>query len=32
MTERFNRKLFDMLGTLDPDKKSKWKGYVAPLD
>lgn len=31
MTERFNRTLFDMLGTLDPDKKTKWKEYVAPL-
>ena len=31
MSERFNRTLFDILGTLNPDQKTKWKEYVAPL-
>jgi hypothetical protein len=31
MSERFNRTLFDMLGKLNPDQKTKWKEYVAPL-
>lgn len=30
-TERFNRTLLGMLGTLDSDKKSDWPDYVAPL-
>lgn len=31
MTERFNRTLISMLGTLESDKKRNWKQYVAPL-
>ena len=31
MTERFNRTLLNMLGTLESDKKSDWKSYIAPL-
>lgn len=31
MTERFNRTLISMLGTLETDKKRNWKQYVAPL-
>ena len=31
MTERFNRTLLGMLGTLEPDKKAHWHKYVAPL-
>nr|XP_034334826.1 uncharacterized protein LOC117691986 [Crassostrea gigas] len=31
MTERFNRTLLDMLGTLEPHQKINWKSYVAPL-
>ncbi|KAK3086508.1 hypothetical protein FSP39_019394 [Pinctada imbricata] len=31
MTERFNRTLLDMLGTLEPQQKSNWKPHVAPL-
>ncbi|XP_062600140.1 uncharacterized protein LOC134261723 [Saccostrea cucullata] len=31
MTERFNRTLLDMLGTLEPHQKSNWKSHVAPL-
>ena len=31
MTERFNRTLLDMLGTLEPQMKSNWKPHVAPL-
>lgn len=29
--ERFNRTLLSMLGTLDPDKKSRWSQYVCQL-
>ena len=31
MTERFNRTLISMLGTLDTEQKKDWKQYVAPL-
>ena len=31
MTERFNRTLLNMLGTLDPSKKCDWKAHVATL-
>ena len=31
MTERFNRSLLDMLGTLEPHQKPSWKPHVAPL-
>ena len=31
MTERFNRSLLDMLGTLEPQQKPSWKPHVAPL-
>jgi transposase InsO family protein len=31
MTERFNRTLLGMLGTLEPEKKHDWKSFVAPL-
>lgn len=31
MTERFNRTLLDMLGTLEPHQKINWKSHVAPL-
>lgn len=31
MTERFNRTLMGMLGTLEADQKQDWKRYVAPL-
>lgn len=30
-TERFNRTLLDMLGTLNDDKKLSWPEYVSPL-
>ena len=30
-TERFNRALLDMLGTLNDDKKHSWPEYVSPL-
>ena len=31
MTERFNRTLLEMLGTLEPDQKANWKRHVGPL-
>ena len=31
MTERFNRTLISMLGTLENDKKQNWKQYIPPL-
>ncbi|MCG8048820.1 MAG: DDE-type integrase/transposase/recombinase, partial [Candidatus Thiodiazotropha taylori] len=31
MTERFNRTLISMLGTLESDKKKNWKEYIGPL-
>lgn len=31
MTERFNRTLISMLGTLETDQKKNWKQYIAPL-
>ena len=31
MTEKFNRTLLDMLGTIEPSKKSDWKSYVSPI-
>ena len=31
MTERFNRTLISMLGTLEGEKKKNWKQHVAPL-
>lgn len=31
MTERFNRTLISMLGTLETDQKKNWKHYIAPL-
>ena len=31
MTERFNRTLLSMHGTLEPEKKNHWHKYVAPL-
>ena len=31
MTERFNRTLLSMLGTLEPHQKADWKTHVAPL-
>jgi transposase InsO family protein len=31
MTERFNRTLLSMLGSLETDKKPQWHKYVAPL-
>ena len=30
-TERFNKTLLNMLGTLELDKKKDWKRYLAPL-
>ena len=31
MTERFNRSLLGMLGTLEPKQKQDWKSHIAPL-
>ena len=31
MTERFNRTLISMLGTLDSEQKNDWKQYIVPL-
>jgi transposase InsO family protein len=31
MTERFNRTLLNMLGTMDTNKKQNWKSYVATM-
>ena len=31
MTERFNRSLLGMLGTLEPQQKADWKSHIAPL-
>lgn len=31
LTERFNRTLISMLGTLHPSQKTNWKAHVAPL-
>ena len=31
LTERFNRTLINMLGTLDPNQKSDWKKYIPSL-
>jgi transposase InsO family protein len=31
MTERYNRTLLSMLGTLEPEKKQNWHKHVAPL-
>ena len=31
MTERFNRTLISMRGTLEEDKKKNWKQFLAPL-
>ena len=31
VTERFNRSLINMLGTLEPQQKFDWKNHIAPL-
>ena len=31
MTERFNRTLISMIGTLDPEKKRNWKQFIPSL-
>ncbi|KAK3101184.1 hypothetical protein FSP39_001606 [Pinctada imbricata] len=31
LCERFNRTLINMLGTLETEKKSDWKSYIAPI-
>ena len=31
ITERFDRTLISMLGTLDPEEKYNWKNYIHPL-
>ena len=31
LTERYNRTLLGMLGTLEPHQKKNWKAYVGPL-
>ena len=31
LCERFNQTLFNMLGSLDPSKKSDWKSYIGPI-
>ena len=31
ITERFNRTLIGMLGTLQPDQKANWKNHIGPL-
>ena len=31
MTERINRTLLEMLGTLEPEKKKHWKAHIGPL-
>lgn len=31
ITERFNRTLISMLGTLDPEQKHNWRNYIYPL-
>ncbi|KAK3103801.1 hypothetical protein FSP39_021997 [Pinctada imbricata] len=31
LTERFNRTLLSMLGTLKPDQKRDWKSHIGPL-